>query len=90
MTFDQFFASKDKLAIYCSGLDEMMTICMMYKERGYDKYWKPMETCNEETDDSIYNAEKSCYGNDITYGEISDCEKCGYKIINFNDIEKEN
>ena len=38
MTFDQFFASKDKLAIYCSGLDEMMTICMMYKERGYDKF----------------------------------------------------
>ena len=38
MTFDQFFASKDKLAIYCSGLEEMMTICMMYKERGYDKY----------------------------------------------------
>lgn len=84
ITINEFFASKEKLAIRPMTYENVLALCKAFDKKGYA--WK---SGAKYTHNNYYSvlAEKTCYDNTGTYGEAEFYESEGFTIIEFKDVD---
>lgn len=84
MTVNEFFESKEKLAIHCDTEEKAKTLLKVFDDDGYR--WVEE---NRYTDESYWYVfkEDTCYSNECLYCRIGFYQEMHYKIIEFEEIE---
>ena len=84
MTIDEFFNSKDNLAIHCNTEEKANKLCEAFSGKKYR--WFDGKKYNEENRYEWYG-KKTCYINDNCLSAFDRVKKVGWTILEFEDID---
>ena len=84
MTIDEFFNSKDNLAIHCNTEEKANKLCEAFSGKKYR--WFDGKKYNEENRYDWYG-KKTCYINNNCLSAFDRVKKVGWTILEFEDID---